>query len=676
MAKKIKLKPYYHIDTKNVSFLKMHKILKDMGIKNNKFFLKIYDRSIQYLDPFDEENLTTEQKIKIKREVRRNPWYFLREIVSIPVPGGSVRYEIHRGNLALTFCLLNNLDTLIELPRQNYKTQSLLCLMEWVYDMSTKNSEIAFLHKKYEDSKMNLDRLKKIQKLLPSYLLPENGKDNVDNLATIKNSRGNSVLAKNSAISEEQADLLGRGNTTAIAFYDEVGFIKYLQTIYTAAAPAQSQASLEAEKNGKPHFKVFLTTPGDVLTPHGKYCKEEMIDKSALFDEAFYDWSKEEIEEYINKNSENDIVYIEFSYKQLGRSEKWFEKQCRSLNNDKSKINREILLKWNRSTDLSPFSPQSIDRLRSYSGEVISTVKILNQYLLKIYKNFDWNEKLLIGGDFGGSATKDATCFSIVNKLNMNVVADFRNNKVDPIESADIIYELMSKYFPNSIFFPEQNAYSDAIISLLLKTDVANRIYFEFKEKKAETKLEDGTIKKERIKVKHYGINTNTTTRPLMVDIIFDIVENGYKDIISPDVIEDIAGLERKRNGKIEHSSSGHDDNLFSYLMVRYAWAYGTNLGRFNLYKTETQIKTNIENLANTGARSDEEFVHNFSSILAANFNNNNVQNQTIMQQQIINEYLENQKIMKERETEEKRLDRPNTISNYEKIFNYNKKYN
>lgn len=255
--RKVRLKVHYQYNTDNISFIKMYMTLKQMGINNNKFFLKIYDEEIANLDPFDEENLTLDQKVRIKREIQRNPWYFLRQIVRIPVPGGTTRYEIHRGNLALTYCLLKNIDTIIELPRQNYKTQSLICLLEWIYDFSTKNSEMAFLHKKFEDSKMNLDRLRKIKNLLPSYLLPERGDRDVDNLATLRNSRGNTILAKNSAVSEEQADLLGRGNTTPIAFYDEVAFIKYLQTIFTAAAPAQSQASLEAEERGKPHFKVF-----------------------------------------------------------------------------------------------------------------------------------------------------------------------------------------------------------------------------------------------------------------------------------------------------------------------------------------------------------------------------------------------------------------------------------
>ena len=50
---------------------------------------------------------------------------------------------------------------------------------------------------------------------------------------------------------------LAKTNIRTLRFYDEIGFIKFLETIYTAAAPAQSQASLEAERNHKPHFKAM-----------------------------------------------------------------------------------------------------------------------------------------------------------------------------------------------------------------------------------------------------------------------------------------------------------------------------------------------------------------------------------------------------------------------------------
>ena len=673
--KVVKLKVHYHYETDNESFIIMYKILKELGIKNNKFFLKIYDEDIKGLNPFDEDNLTVEQKIKIRREVKRNLWYFLREIVRIPVPGGSTRYKIHRGNLALTYCLQKNRDIYIELPRQNYKTQSFLCFIEWIYDFGTKYSEMAFLHKKYDDSKLNLDRLKKIRELLPSYLLPEKTADDTYNLTKIENKYKNSIVAKNSAVNEEQADLLGRGNTTPVIMYDEMAFIKYLQIIYTAAAPSQSQARLEAIENGKYAFKACLSTPGDIKTEHGEYCKNSIIGQAAIFDEHIYDWDDNKIDEYLAHNSDNDVIYIKFSYKQLGRSEKWFKDQCRALNNDVSKINREILLQWNRGTELSPFTTESIDRLRQYAKDPIATVPIHENYLLKIYEDFDWTMTLLIGGDFGGSSSKDYTAFSIVNPFNMHVVADFKNNKADPIECADIIYELMSKFFPNSVFIPEENSYSKAAISLLLRTECANRVYYEYKDKINETKMDNGIVKKEKVKTKVYGVNTTKESRPLMIGLLFDIVEEDYENIISPEVIEDIAGLERnKKTNRIDHSSKSHDDSLFSYLLVRYVFAYGTNLARFKIYKTH-HLKSEVEDIANRAVRSDEEYIRNFSSVLKANFSNNNSQYQSNYQRDLINEF--NQAVARKREYEENFNKENNGMeakSSVAKIFSLNKR--
>lgn len=111
--------------------------------------------------------------------------------------------------------MLNNLNCIEELPRQNYKTQSVCCFIVWIYDYVTKNSEIAFLHKKFDDSKMNLDRVKKIREGLPKYLR-NLGKGDTNNLTEIRNKRGNKILAKNAAVSEEQADLLGRGSSQPI----------------------------------------------------------------------------------------------------------------------------------------------------------------------------------------------------------------------------------------------------------------------------------------------------------------------------------------------------------------------------------------------------------------------------------------------------------------------------
>ena len=63
----------YHTKTSNKSFKAMYKYLKTMGLtgNSNKFFLALYDQSLQGVDPFDKD-LTQEQKARILIETQRN----------------------------------------------------------------------------------------------------------------------------------------------------------------------------------------------------------------------------------------------------------------------------------------------------------------------------------------------------------------------------------------------------------------------------------------------------------------------------------------------------------------------------------------------------------------------------------------------------------------------------
>lgn len=64
---------YYHMETTNQSFIDMHYFLKQKGIKNNAFFLILYDRDLAGVDPRD-PNLTPTMKQKILRECICNYW--------------------------------------------------------------------------------------------------------------------------------------------------------------------------------------------------------------------------------------------------------------------------------------------------------------------------------------------------------------------------------------------------------------------------------------------------------------------------------------------------------------------------------------------------------------------------------------------------------------------------
>ena len=113
----------YDTTTRNISFIQTSKDLKTLGVKNNKFFLKLYDPALKGVDPYS--NLLSEEMMhRISIEIMRNPWYFLREVSRIPEEGGAVgpgsgmSFQLNRGNLASAWCFFNNIDHYLVLPRQ------------------------------------------------------------------------------------------------------------------------------------------------------------------------------------------------------------------------------------------------------------------------------------------------------------------------------------------------------------------------------------------------------------------------------------------------------------------------------------------------------------------------------------------------------------------------------
>jgi hypothetical protein len=123
-AKKVSKKKFYDFKTKNKSFLDLYQDLYNLGVKNNKFFLRLYDTDLQGVDVYSPV-LPKETQIKIFIECLINPWYWLREVLRIPVDGlpievgGGVSYAIDRNNVACWYLFLNGIDHYQSKPRQS-----------------------------------------------------------------------------------------------------------------------------------------------------------------------------------------------------------------------------------------------------------------------------------------------------------------------------------------------------------------------------------------------------------------------------------------------------------------------------------------------------------------------------------------------------------------------------
>jgi hypothetical protein len=123
----------YNENTANDSFLKMSRILKIMGIKNNMFMLEQKDETIP--DNPHEYGLDKADQDKIIEECKNNIWYFLREVVRIPsnFGGGSPsRFILNPANMAMIYFLEKGVNIYSLGTRQaSNKTFTTLLYLIW-----------------------------------------------------------------------------------------------------------------------------------------------------------------------------------------------------------------------------------------------------------------------------------------------------------------------------------------------------------------------------------------------------------------------------------------------------------------------------------------------------------------------------------------------------------------
>ena len=448
----------------------MHFYLKSKGIKNNKFFLVLYDSDLAGVNPRD-PRLSIVMKQKVLREVCINFWYFIREVVRIPEQGGAVgggkMYELSRGNLALNYGFILNWNMFLELPRQHGKTVSALCWYLWTFNYATTNSECMFMNKKHDDSKMNLQRLKDLRAALPDYLrfdtiyLPD-GKtkkapgDNAESLAN-PHTNNNKIVTKPGARNKANANSIGRGCTQPQHWYDEYAFILHNRIIYGSATPAFSTASDNAKRNGAPYGILITTTPGDLTTDEGIDAFETK-NSATPFHEGLYDFTMDQLNQYISANTDSSFVYIRYTYRQLGSGEDYFRRMCIELKKDWPTIRREVLLEWSVSASNSPFSQQDLEIVKGLVREPVSQIVLNHNYFMNIYKPMSSRRyPPIIGVDVSGGFEKDSSTIVVIDSQTTEVVADFNCNYISPPELAKCIYELVMSYMPNAIVNIERN---------------------------------------------------------------------------------------------------------------------------------------------------------------------------------------------------------------------------
>lgn len=473
-----------YIDYENApqSFIDMYHYLKQIGIKNNNFFLVLYDAGLSGVDPRD-PNLSTQMKQRVLRECMINYFYFLRTVVRIPDQGGSAasgkRYQLHRGNLAMNFLFTLNFSQFVEMPRQKGKTVAALCRYLWVYNFGTTNSKIMFIHKNHAGSKDNLKHLKEIRDALPSYLQMSSATTMDGKKLKVPNTvvsiqhpvNKNQIVTFPSARSKDAADKLGRGATMPIQYYDEFAFMPYNQIVYSSAAPAYDTAAQNAKMNNAPYGMLITTTPGDLTTEEGM-AAYNIRNAATPWNERYYDLTYDQLIALRDSNTNSPFFLVSYTYQQLGEGEAYFKRQVIQLLKDWTKIRREIMLEWAQTSSNCPFKQDDLDKIKDFCHEPIRTLFFgrAQQYQFLIYEDIDLRYPPIIGVDVSGSLYQDSSAITIIDSKTTRVCACLNCNYIPADDLADIIYTLCTKFMPNAVVNIERNGETVQFTSVYMVT--------------------------------------------------------------------------------------------------------------------------------------------------------------------------------------------------------------
>lgn len=324
---------------------------------------------------------------------------------------------------------------------------------------------------------------------------------------------------------------------------------------------------------------------------------QEILEGTCMWTEKMYDMQFDiqdlncELYQYIAKNGKNGIVYIEYSYKQIGLTEEWLRNIFNKINNPLV-FKREVLLYRLKGSSASPYSQEDVEAIVESRKEVVREIFLQEYYRLDMYvKEFDKYKPYLVGIDTSTGTLSDNNAITILDPYKLEPVAEFKCSYIGETAFKKVIISLIMNYIPRAVVVIERNSVGDAILDgLLEESPIAQNLYFDKDANLLTHNINDKTtiesmLKKKAAMKTAYGVYTTGKSRDDMFSILARHVSEYKEKFITRNITNDISGLVVKSSGRIEAGPGFHDDSLMSYLMTLYVYYHGNNLSLFGINK-------------------------------------------------------------------------------------------
>jgi len=614
--------------TKNKSFLDMALKFKMMGIENHAWPLALVDQSLVGVDPHDPD-LTLEQMGRVTIEIRRNPWYYFREVGKAPGQSGKASgpIEANRGNLSAWWCFFNHVTYILTQPRQTGKSFSIDHLMTLLYAVYCKDTEINLLTKDDKLRIANIDRLKKIYEELPPYLQFKVSGDTYNTeeigISALKNKYRTHVPNA----SEKRAYNVGRGLTTPILQIDEPPFQPNIKVAMGAAMAAMKAARDLAKEAGEPYGTMLTTTAGKIDDPDGSYVYG-YIQEAALWTERLYDCIDEADLEYtIRRNSRSSKagsllsgeegggdsgrgvyrVYGCFSHRQLGKTDAWLRDALENSDQKDLDADRDYFNVWTAGSISSPIDKRLLEIIKRSSTEPVYTdISAIGNYITRWYidentiDSYMANNYCTIGIDTSNAVGKDDISLVLSDVKTGDTIAVGAFNETLITTFSNWLVSLAVKW-PKAIFVIENRSTGQAVIDHLITflpqkgIDPFKRIFnwvvnnpldhpalYDQAKLPMSRRAQDIYRKAKGL----FGFATSargqTSREALYSNTLKSACKYCAKAVKDHELIGQIAAL-TNRKGRIDHPEGGHDDLVIGWLLGHWLITEGKNLAFYGI---------------------------------------------------------------------------------------------
>jgi hypothetical protein len=267
--------------------------------------------------------------------------------------------------------------------------------------------------------------------------------------------------------------------------------------------------------------------------------------------------NSEEIEEYFKSRGDecNRILYIEYSYTEIGLTHEWFLEQAAGIG-DNLTVRREILLQRLHGSSLSPYDREDMEAIIELQRKPIDELWINEYYKFDIYTPLDRRKAYLIGVDCSSGTNKDFDAITIVDPQTLEPVAEFECSYIGETRYEQLLISLIQDHLPRGVLCIERNSMGDGIIDHLLHSPIAQNLYFDKnKDLVMETMNKNSTVesllKKEATQKRFYGVYTEGRSREDMFAILSRHVNEYKEKFVTANITRDISRLVKTPSGKI-----------------------------------------------------------------------------------------------------------------------------